>query len=105
MVAMFGTADTGDGELPLPLGLAVAYGLYYVLLGGLRGQTIGKMVTGIIVVGERTGEAPGAGAALVRTVLGVTDGLFSYLLGFVVLACRRRKRLGDMAARTLVVRG
>jgi uncharacterized RDD family membrane protein YckC len=44
--------------------------------------------------------------AILWTVLRIIDGLFAYLVGFiVVLSSDRRRRLGDMAARTLVVRG
>jgi uncharacterized RDD family membrane protein YckC len=93
----------------LPAWVSVVYGLlvlgYYILLEGYRGQTIGKMATGIKVVSEATGEAPGIAAAAIRTVLRIIDGLFSYLVAFVtVLASAKRQRLGDMAARTLVVR-
>ena len=42
---------------------------------------------------------------LVRTALRLIDGIAGYLLGFlVVLGSRNRRRLGDMAAGTLVVR-
>lgn len=79
--------------------------LYYVLLEGFLGRTVGKMVTGIKVVDEATGGLPGPGKAAVRTVLRIVDGFFAYLLGFiVVLASQRRRRLGDMLAKTLVVR-
>jgi uncharacterized RDD family membrane protein YckC len=78
---------------------------YYVALEGLAGRTVGKFVTGIRVVDAATGAPPGAGKALVRTLLRIVDGAFGYLLGFVVvLMSDRRRRLGDMAARTLVVR-
>jgi uncharacterized RDD family membrane protein YckC len=94
----------------LPGWASVAYGLfvigYYVLLEGYRGQTVGKMATGIKVVTEATGQTPpGLAAAAIRTVLRLIDGLFSYLVAFVtVLASGKRQRLGDMAAHTLVVR-
>ncbi|MEV6931104.1 RDD family protein [Dactylosporangium sp. NPDC051485] len=79
--------------------------LYYVLLEGLFGRTVGKLVTGIRVVDEVTGAAPGIGKAIIRTLLRIIDGLFAYLVGFIVVLCsQRRRRLGDMAARTLVVR-
>jgi uncharacterized RDD family membrane protein YckC len=96
----------------LPAWASVVYGLfvigYYILLEGYLGQTVGKMATGIKVVSEATGTTPGtpgiAGAA-VRTVLRLIDGLFSYLVAFItVLASAKRQRLGDMAARTLVIR-
>jgi uncharacterized RDD family membrane protein YckC len=84
--------------------LAVGFA-YYVLTEGYWGRTVGKAVCGIRVVRE-DGSPPGFGPAAIRTVLRLVDGLFGYLVAFVVvLASRRRQRLGDMAARTLVVRG
>ncbi|MGI8539921.1 MAG: RDD family protein [Rubrobacteraceae bacterium] len=63
------------------------------------------MVAGIKVVREGTGEAPGLGKAAIRTVLRIVDGLFFYLVAFVmVLVSGKNQRLGDMAAGTLVVR-
>jgi uncharacterized RDD family membrane protein YckC len=79
--------------------------LYYTLLEGSIGKTVGKMVTGIRVIDE-AGHSPGYLRALVRTVLRIIDGLLLYLVGFIiVLASDRRRRLGDMAAKTQVVRG
>jgi uncharacterized RDD family membrane protein YckC len=38
-------------------------------------------------------------------VLRIVDGFFSYLVAFIaVLASQKNRRIGDMAARTLVVR-
>jgi uncharacterized RDD family membrane protein YckC len=96
-----------DGSLPaLP---SVLYGvlivLYYILSEGYLGQTVGKMVLGIKVVREDNGEVPGLGGATIRTLLRIVDGLFSYLVAFItVLISGKNQRLGDMAARTLVVR-
>ena len=82
--------------------------LYYIILEGYLGQTLGKMLCGIKVVREGTEEAappPRLGAATIRTVLRLIDGLFGYLVAFiVVLVSEKRQRLGDMAAHTLVVR-
>ena len=79
---------------------------YYIILEGYLGQTLGKMLCGIKVVREGTEEAPpGLGAAAIRTVLRLIDGLFGYLVALiVVLVSGKRQRLGDMAAHTLVVR-
>jgi uncharacterized RDD family membrane protein YckC len=96
-----------NGSMPaLP---SVIYGvivvLYYVLLEGYLGQTVGKMLLGIKVVREDNGEVPGPGGATIRTVLRIIDGLFSYLVAFItVLISGKNQRLGDMAAHTLVVR-
>src|SRR5215211_3939921 len=93
----------------LPVAASIAYGLfvvgYYLLLEGLLGQTLGKLAVGIKVVAEATGQAPGIAAVAIRTLLRLIDGLFCYAVAFVsVLASAKRQRLGDRAARTLVVR-
>ncbi|MGI5241023.1 RDD family protein [Dactylosporangium sp. CA-139066] len=86
-------------------GLVVAAALYYIIFEGMFGWTIGKLITGIRVVDPVRGRPPGLGRALVRTALRLIDGILGYLLGFlVVLGSRNRRRLGDMAAGTLVVR-
>src|SRR5215210_324169 len=97
------TADASQvGFVSLSL---VVFFLYYTLLEGYLGQTVGKMLLGIKVIREDTGEVPGVGAASTRTVLRLIDGLFGYLVGFIaVLASAKRQRLGDMAGHTLVVR-
>jgi uncharacterized RDD family membrane protein YckC len=78
---------------------------YFVLMEGLLGRTVGKYVTGIKIVDQATGAVPGAGKAALRTLLRIVDGLFVYLVGFiVVLSSQRRQRLGDMVAKTQVVR-
>jgi uncharacterized RDD family membrane protein YckC len=87
------------------LWLVLVVVVYYVLLEGLVGRTVGKLVTGIRVVDAETGRRPGLLSAFVRTLLRIIDGLFGYLVGFIVVVnSERRRRLGDMAARTLVVR-
>ena len=84
---------------------AVIVVLYYILLEGYLGQTVGKMLLGIKVVREDNGEVPGLGGATIRTLLRLVDGLFDYLVAFItVLISGKNQRLGDMAAHTLVVR-
>jgi uncharacterized RDD family membrane protein YckC len=111
LTALFGTRNSSSGMdfTRLSTGgstlLFVFVVLYYVLMEGLTGRTVGKMVTGIRVVDEATGSTPGVGQAVLRTVLRLIDGIFGYLVAFiVVLASDRRRRLGDMVAKTLVVR-
>ena len=115
LAAMLGAFSSGGGEVGSSLegvaGLFVAltsvaiYLGYYVLMEGYLGQTVGKMLLGIKVIREDDGGVPGVRAAAIRTVLRIVDGLFSYLVGFiVVLASAKNQRLGDMAAHTLVVR-
>jgi uncharacterized RDD family membrane protein YckC len=111
LTAVFGTRSNASGFNLTKLStggsfvLLVVVLLYYVVMEGMLGRTVGKMATGIKVVREDGTTPPGAGAALIRTLLRIIDGLFGYLVGFIiVLASDRRRRLGDMAARTQVVR-
>jgi uncharacterized RDD family membrane protein YckC len=85
------------------LGGAIATG-YWILLEGLwDGRTVGKALTGIKVVKE-TGEECSVGASVLRNVLDVIDGIFYYLVGFLVMAFSdKRQRVGDRLAGTMVV--
>ncbi len=74
------------------------------LLEGRWGFTPGKWLLGIRVVG--TDLAPcGFGRAVVRNVLRVFDALLSFAIGMVFVAFTAEwQRLGDVAARTVVIR-
>ncbi len=99
-----GNVSTSGSVLAALIGFVI-FLLYFILLEGYLGQTVGKMLLGIKVIREDTDDVPGLGAAAVRNVLRIIDGLFAYLVGFVaILASAKRQRLGDMAAHTLVVR-
>jgi uncharacterized RDD family membrane protein YckC len=107
----FGTrrADSGFDLTRLSvrgsLWLTLIVFLYYVLLEGLVGRTVGKFVTGIKVIDAETGGRPGLLSGFVRTLLRLIDGFLGYLLALIVVVnSDRRRRLGDMAAKTLVVR-
>jgi uncharacterized RDD family membrane protein YckC len=111
----FGTAREGDGGVSFSLNglpalillvlIFAAIFLYYMLMEGYLGQTLGKMLFGIKVVREDNGGVPGLGAAAWRTVLRLIDGILFYAVAFIsVLATQKNRRLGDMAAHTLVVR-
>jgi uncharacterized RDD family membrane protein YckC len=108
---VFGTTSAEGGAVSASLGtlgtliyLVLAFA-YYTLMEGYLGQTVGKMLLGIKVVREGTGDVPGLGATAIRTVLRIIDGIFAYLIAFiVVLISGKNQRLGDMAAHTLVVR-
>lgn len=84
----------------------VLYPTYYVLAEGLFGRTLGKRAVGIRVVREDGGGGPGIGKAALRALLFFTvDGFLWFAPAFVVaLATEKNQRLGDIAAKTLVVR-
>src|SRR2546421_6008590 len=93
---------TGFYVVELLIGL-----LYAGVIQGLTGGTIGKLICGIRVVREN-GSRPGIGRGVLRWVLLIVDD-FPYLIpmltGFIVaLSNDRRRRVGDMAAATFVVR-
>ncbi len=94
-------ADPGSFAV---LGLAL---LLFVVVQGLTGWTVGKLLTGIRTVRE-DGRAPGIGKALVRWLLFVADGpcqpFVPIVGGICALTTQGHRRVGDMAAKTFVVR-
>mgnify|MGYP001370475488 CR=1 FL=1 len=79
---------------------------YYTLTETfLHGQTIGKKAMSLRVVTDR-GTAPGFLGIVLRNLLRVIDSLpFLYLTGLLTVFFNgREKRLGDLAAGTMVVR-
>ena len=71
---------------------------------GVWGATPGKKLMGLRVVGM-DGEPCGFGRALIRNVLKLADGFFNFNVGLLLAALTdTRQRLGDMAARTIVIR-
>lgn len=79
--------------------------LVYTYFEGTSGQTIGKKVSKIKVVKE-DGSRCDLGSALIRNILRIIDHLpFLYLLGIILIAATEKKqRLGDMLAKTIVVK-
>lgn len=80
---------------------------YYPLLEWRFGATVGKWVCRVRVVDEQ-GRRPSLGQALVRTLLRLIDVnpllLGGIPAGVTVLASKSRQRLGDMVARTFVLK-
>ena len=106
---ILGAAGVLGGEradLGLPLaGVVTAWALYYYFAcesGG--GQTLGKRLLKIRVV-RVDGGPTGISDIAVRTVLRVIDMQFAYLVGLIVMLAtgKRRGRLGDLAAGTMIV--
>jgi uncharacterized RDD family membrane protein YckC len=92
MAAVFGTITqhyeaywTASMPPPADVAFAVVVLGYYLVLESYRGQTLGKVVAGIRVVDEVTGDRPAFGAVLVRTILRLVDGIAAYLVAFVTV--------------------
>lgn len=93
------TAGWGFGLLSFIIFLA-----YFTYLEGSKGQTIGKMVTKIKVVGEN-GTAIDMSQAFTRNILRVIDGLLAYLIGAILIwRSDKKQRLGDRIAKTVVIK-
>jgi uncharacterized RDD family membrane protein YckC len=85
------------------VGLVVWF-LYFTLLEGRYGQTVGKMALSIKVVRQADGAPIDYGEAAVRTALRIIDGLFDYLIGAIFIwTSDEKQRLGDRVAHTVVV--
>ena len=85
--------------------LFLAYWGYFSLFEGLwRGQTPGKRLFKLRVIKD-TGRQITFVEAMARNLLRVVDALPTmYLIGIITVLCNKeRKRLGDLAAGTLVV--
>jgi uncharacterized RDD family membrane protein YckC len=79
--------------------------VYFTYFEGTSGQTIGKKFTHIKVIKEN-GSKCDFGSALVRNILRIIDHLpFLYILGIILIVVTEKKqRLGDMLAKTIVVK-
>jgi uncharacterized RDD family membrane protein YckC len=77
--------------------------LAFSYLEGRFGKTPGKWLMGIRVVGTDL-QPCGFGRAFLRNLLTFVDGFFSFLVGALLVALTENwQRLGDLAARTIVV--
>lgn len=107
--ALWGNEERGlsvEGAPALFLFLLVF--LYYVLFEAFAQGTPGKLVSGLRIVRAADGASIGITEAVLRTLLRPVDAL-PYLVPYLVAAAvvgllKRNQRIGDMVARTLVVR-
>jgi uncharacterized RDD family membrane protein YckC len=98
-------APTHPAEIGVIITWLIGYGVYLgltTLLEVLAGRSLGKMVTGLRVVGLDGKPAP-VGARVIRNMLRVID--FPILPLSLIVFSPLRQRAGDFAAGTLVVAG
>lgn len=82
---------------------AFAWFLIYSFLEGATGRTPGKWLAKIRVVGIDL-QPCGFFRALIRNFLEILDGFFGFMVGILVVALSENwQRIGDMAAKTLVI--
>ncbi|HYA33045.1 MAG TPA: RDD family protein [Candidatus Bathyarchaeia archaeon] len=99
----FSTASGLGGLVSLAVFL-----LYFTLLEGRYGQTVGKMAVRIKVVRQADGAPIDYSEAAVRTILRFLDlipYIVPYLLGAILIwSSEEKQRLGDRVAKTVVVK-
>jgi uncharacterized RDD family membrane protein YckC len=101
---------SGPGHILAGLGMMFGtllwgiVGLFvFSFLEGKWGVTPGKWALGIRVLGTELHPC-GFGRALVRNLLKFIDGFFNFMIGILLVALTENwQRVGDMAARTVVV--
>ena len=71
---------------------------------GKTGQSWGKKVLGIRLVGEQTGQPIDAGMAFVRDLTHFIDGIICYIGFLFPLWDAKKQTLADKIIKTLVVR-
>lgn len=99
--------SVSDTAGPNLIALAYVIGVFWVWQG-LTGLTPGKAIFGLRTVDEQ-GEAPGIGRAFLRWLLWIVDAfpwccVVPLVGGITMLASTGHRRVGDMAAKTYVVR-
>lgn len=94
---------------PAAIALGVGAWLLYLILvewivQALTGATLGKAIFGIRTVDEQ-GQPPGLGKQFLRGLVWIVDSLCNALVAAIlILTTKGHRRLGDMAAKTFVVR-
>ena len=94
---------TGGPALLLMALVGLVLLAYFVVAEATGGATLGKLAAGIQVQ-TVTGGRISLGAAVIRNVLRIIDGIAVYLVAVIsIMVTQRRQRLGDLAAETVVV--
>jgi uncharacterized RDD family membrane protein YckC len=89
---------------PLCIAFLVIMALYFIILEGLLGYTLGKWAMRLRVI-SLTGELPGMGRSTVRNLLRIVDGLPTLnILGVaLIIDSKEKARFGDRVAGTRVI--
>lgn len=96
-----------DGRAAAIVGIAMGFWLFMGwIVQGITGGTPGKLIVGLRVIKQDTGQLAGLSACFLRTILWIVDGqpfgvpLVALITG---ASSNGRRRVGDMVASTLVV--
>ncbi|MBI2709571.1 MAG: RDD family protein [Actinobacteria bacterium] len=78
---------------------------YFAYLNGAKGQSPGKALTGLKVVGEDTGQVIGGGMGIVRQIAHFVDSLICYIGWLFPLWDPKKQTIADKLMHTVVVTG
>jgi uncharacterized RDD family membrane protein YckC len=93
----------GDSMAVIGLSFLVSF-VNHALLQGATGATIGKHLVGLRVVKKDTGRLASFGPNALRWLVSLLDVSCCFLIGLIMIITNKgHRRLGDMAANTLVV--
>jgi uncharacterized RDD family membrane protein YckC len=78
--------------------------LYFILMEGILGYTLGKLIVGIRVY-SMDGNKMTIKQSLIRNLARLIDGIFANLVGVVIMyKSSKNQRFGDKIAKTIVCR-
>jgi uncharacterized RDD family membrane protein YckC len=100
---IFSQISTALGLL-VNLVLVVA-AFYFGYLNGATGQSPGKALTGLKVVGEKSGQVVGGGAGVIRQIAHFVDSIICLLGYFLPLVDSKKQTLADKIMGTVVITG
>jgi uncharacterized RDD family membrane protein YckC len=108
-------AEAGFGAFGTMLAMVLVWSVFLLLyewvMISFKGATVGKMVLGLKVVRESTGELPGAGAGFIRYIIPVVGSFLCYIgMALVYLSpffdnSGKLQGWHDRAAGTVVIKG
>lgn len=81
-------------------GMYIAYGTFFE---ARTGQTLGKKILGIKVV-QDNGQPCDLKSALLRNVAKIIDGILGIFVLLIIILTPKKQRIGDMLAKTIVVK-
>jgi uncharacterized RDD family membrane protein YckC len=100
---VFYSEDSSAGTLIVVIPLLVWFAVS-ALPQGLSGASLGKHLVGLRVVDKDSGRQVSFGKNLLRWIVGIFDAGCCFPVGLImVLTTKGHRRLGDMAANTVVV--
>lgn len=85
--------------------IVTAGGFYFYYLNGATGQSPGKRLTGLKVIGEASGQPIGGGLGIVRGLAHFLDSIICYIGWLFPLWDEKRQTIADKVMKTVVVTG